>query len=241
MTPHVHTRQRTLDACCNADKAQLDQNSSQELRLPKTASVIYRYHDREFESKRSNDFDFKFLMRFLFSDTKYVMFFGNNSSHHFMTRSLLFVVFVLGDVGQGFCVCCFSKMQSGFQVLVGSLGKRGMNCRCLLVIFYVAQSCLLSIKEIVHTAIPIYAPTPAPTALTIKIAVRPAIVIVVTPSTLEKTARSPGENNRPTLTTTVTLTAAQAFAQTSTVSASCPSMLCGQVLELMAGTLYTGS
>ena len=109
MTPHVHTRQRTLDACCNADKAQLDQNSSQELRLAKTASVIYRYHDREFESKRSNDFDYKILMRFLFSDAKYVMVFGNNSSHHFMTSRLLFFVFVLGHVGQGSVSAVFQR------------------------------------------------------------------------------------------------------------------------------------
>ncbi len=56
-----------------------------------------------------------------------------------------------------------------------------------------------TMKDLVYTAFPICAPTPAPTALTIKIAPRPATVTVVTPSTTVKTARPQGANNRPTL------------------------------------------
>ena len=67
-------------------------------------------------------------------------------------------------------------------------------------------------QDLMHTAFSICAPTPAPPALTIQIAVRLAIVIIVTPSTLQKTARFLGENNKSTLTTIVTLTSAQAFA-----------------------------
>ena len=47
-----------------------------------------------------------------------------------------------------------------------------------------------AMHDLVRTAIPICAPTPAPIALTIKIAARPASVIVVTLLNLEKTARS---------------------------------------------------
>ena len=92
-------------------------------------------------------------------------------------------------------------------------------------------------KDLVDTAFPICAPTPAPAALTINIAARPATVTVVTPSTTLKTARPQGANNRPTLTTMAAPTAAKAVAQPKTVSDSCMPMFLGRVLELMAGTL----
>ena len=81
--------------------------------------------------------------------------------------------------------------------------------------------------HLVRTEIPICAPTPAPIALTIKKTARPASVIVVTPLTLQKTARSSGESISPTHTTTVTPIAAHVVAQTSTMSASLPTICCG--------------
>ena len=133
------------------------------------------------------------------------------------------------------CHLAFSHRCQRFVFCVSECCKSGANCSLaalgtgtdlpLLAGNTPRRTIFLAMKDLVHTAIPICAPTPAPTALTIKIAARPAIVIVVTPSTLEKTARSPGENNRPTLTTTVTPTAAQAVAQTRTVSVSCSSFV----------------
>ena len=86
-----------------------------------------------------------------------------------------------------------------------------------------------------HTAFSICAPTPAPPALTIKIAVRLAIVIVVTPSTLQKTARSPGENNRSTLTTIVKRSPDEHCDRSLPVHVVWP----GAGTD--GGTLYTGS
>ena len=98
-----------------------------------------------------------------------------------------------------------------------------------------------AINDMVRFAIPICAPTPASIALTTKIAARPASVIVVLLLNLEKIARSSGENIKLTATTTVSPSAAHAVAQKRIVSASCPPMGCGWVVELMAGTLYAGS
>ena len=120
----------------------------------------------------------------------------------------------------------------GFASSVSERCNPGLNCylaalgsgeRLAAACWQYATShnlfCFCTMKHLVYTALPICAHTPAPTALIIKIAVRPAIVIVVTPSSLEKTARSPGGNNKPALTTTINLTSAQAFAQRKVVIA----------------------
>ena len=60
------------------------------------------------------------------------------------------------------------------------------------------RTIFIPMKDLVHIASPICAPTPAHTTLIFKEIARPVSVIVVTPSTLVKTARSPGERNRPT-------------------------------------------
>ena len=110
-------------------------------------------------------------------------------------------------------------MQSWFKLLLG-FWEMGRNLPLLAVtIPRYTFVCFCTIYHLVYTALPICAHTPAPTALIIKIAVRPAIVIVVTPLSLEKTARSPGGNNKPALTTTINLTSAQAFAQRKVVIA----------------------
>ena len=128
--------------------------------------------------------------------------------------------YVLAFWAMGFASSVSERCNPGLNCYLAALGSgERLAAACWQYATSHNLFCFCTMKHLVYTALPICAHTPAPTALIIKIAVRPAIVIVVTPSSLEKTARSPGEDNRPTLTTTVTLTSAQAFAQTSTVIA----------------------
>ena len=108
MTPHVHTRERIFDACCNAKQSQVHLNSSQVLVFQKQRRLLQIPRQRVgilavelFEHKVLMIFSYlipmcnilEILVAFVHDDKVVVC-------------SLVF-----GQVGQGLSVRCFAKLQ----------------------------------------------------------------------------------------------------------------------------------